>query len=164
MMKISKDLNLVPLELIPRGEECKFDKLAELYKLATYMQVICDREKGIGLSAVQVGVPLNFFVVNYNGNYRFFANCSYLPLSEEKEKFVEGCLSIKKDGKLRHFEVDRFKNIVVKGKELVADPDLKIKDIELIPTDFYKIVFQHEIDHEKLITIDQIGKELFLWR
>lgn len=163
-MKIPKDLKIIPLELIPRGEECPLDNLADLYKLGLHMQVVCEKEKGIGLSAVQVGVPLNFFIINYNQVYRYFANCTYSPLSEEKEKFVEGCLSIKTDGKLRHFEVERFKSVTVKGKELVLDQTLQIKDIELTPLDFYKIVFQHEIDHSFQRTIDQFGKEVFLWR
>jgi peptide deformylase len=163
-MKIPKDLKIVPLESIPRGEKCSFDNLADLYKLGLHMQTLCEKEQGIGLSAVQVGIPLDFFIINYNQNYRFFANCIYSPLSEEKEKFVEGCLSIKTDGKIRHFEVDRYKSIVIKGKELVSNPELQIKDFEFTPIDYYKIVFQHEIDHSSQRTIDQFGKEVFLWR
>jgi peptide deformylase len=164
-MNIPNDLKIVPLDSIPSGQECSFGNLPELYKLGLLMQAVCDKEKGIGLSAVQLGIPSNFFVLNYGqDNYRFFANCTYSSLSEDKEKYIEGCLSIKSpDGKLRHFEVERFKNIMVKGKELTSNPILEIKDFELTPTDYYKIVFQHEIDHASLITIDQIGKEVFLW-
>lgn len=163
-MKISSDLKLVPVSSIPRGKDCPLDDLPELYKLALSMQIICEKEKGIGLSAVQVGVPLNFFVVNFHNNYRFFINCTYTPKTEEKEKYIEGCLSLKTlEGKLRYFEVERFKDIVVKGKELIAETTLEIKDIEISLSDFYKIVFQHEIDHAFEILISQIGKEVFLW-
>ena len=91
-MNISSDLKIVPLESIPKGEECVFDyNLSQFCKLALIMEAVCEKEKGIGLSAVQVGVPLNFFVINYNhfskdNQYRYFANCVYTPLTDEKEK------------------------------------------------------------------------------
>ena len=129
------------------------------------MQVICEREKGIGLSAVQVGIPLNFFIIKFVNVYRYFVNCNYKPISEDKEQYIEACLSIKNaDNKLRCFEVNRFKNVLVKGKELVSEPTLEIKDFEYNPTDYYKTVFQHEIDHRYGILISDIGKEIFLWR
>jgi peptide deformylase len=163
-MKISSDLKLVPPSSIPKGLDCPLDDLPELYKLALSMQIICEKENGIGLSAVQVGVPLNFFVVNFHNNYRFFVNCSYDSTNQEKEKYIEGCLSLRTaEGKLRYYEVERFKEIIVKGKELTCEPNLQIKDIEMSFADFYKVVFQHEIDHQNLITIDLIGKEVFLW-
>ena len=164
-MNIPNDLKIIPLDLIPKGQECSFDNLPELYKLGLLMQAICDKENGIGISAVQMGIPFNFFVINYGQkNYHFFANCTYVPVSEEKEKYIESCLSIREpNGKFRHFEVERFKNILIKGKELLSSPILQVKDFEFIPTDYYKIVFQHEIDHNFKITIDQIGKEVFLW-
>lgn len=163
-MNISIDLKIISPDTIPRGQHCSLDDLPLLFKLGLSMQIICEKEKGIGLSAVQIGIPLNFFVVNHNNNYRFFINCTYTPLEPEKEKYIEGCLSLKTpEGKLRYFEVDRFKNILIKGKELISDPVLKIVDFEFSPTDYYKIVFQHEIDHAFEILISQIGKEVFLW-
>ncbi len=163
-MKIPNELKIVPPTSIPKGKECPTDDLPELYKLGLSMQIICDKEKGIGLSAVQVGLPYNFFVLNQNNNYRFLLNCTYTPLTQDKERYVEGCLSLRTpEGKLRFFEVERFKNIIVKGKELVTEPNLQIKDFEITPTDFYKIVYQHEIDHAFEILISQIGKEVHLW-
>lgn len=163
-MDIPTDLKIIPPTSIPRGLDCPLDDLPSLYKLGLFMQIVCEREKGIGLSAVQVGIPLNFFVVNHMMNYRFFINCIYTSLAPEKEKYIEGCLSLKTpEGKLRYFEVDRFKNILIKGKELLSEPALKIVDFEFNPIDYYKIVFQHEIDHASDILISQIGKEVFLW-
>lgn len=164
LMKIPNDLQIVPTASIPKGQHCPVDDLPELYKLGLSMQIICEKEKGIGLAAVQIGLPLNFFVVNFKDGFRFFLNCTYTPVAKEKEKYVEGCLSIKTpEGKSRYFEVERFKNVIIKGKELVAAPTLQIKDFEMTPTDYYKIVFQHEIDHAFEILISQIGKEVFLW-
>lgn len=167
-MDIPSDLKIVPLESIPKGQECESD-LPKLCKLALLLEAICEKEKGVGLSAVQVGVPFNFFVVNYDyfstrNRYRYFVDCVYTPITDDKEKSVEGCLSIRGvEGKLRYFEVSRFKKVSIKGKELIVEPTLQLKEFELTPTDYYRIVFQHEIDHQNLITIDQIGKEVHLW-
>lgn len=150
---------LVPLNSIPRGENCKLDDLPYLLKLGLSMQEVCEKNNGIGLSAVQVGIPLNFFIINIAKEYRFFVNCRYKPLSEEKIKSIEGCLSLKG----RFFEVERFADIVVKGKELNTNT-LILEDIEEKPTGIMNAVFQHEIEHSLLITVDLIGKEVFLWR
>jgi len=169
-MNIPKKLTIVPPDLIPKGLDCPTDNLADLYKLGLLLQTICTQENGVGLSAVQVGIPLNFFVINYDylsqkESYRFFVNCMYSPLSEQKVESVEGCLSLRNpNNEIRHFEVERFQDISIKGKELVANPKLEIKDFELIPTDYFKIIFQHEIDHARQILISDIGKEVFLWR
>ena len=163
-MNIPNDLKIVSPESIPRGQDCPLDDLPALYKLGTSMQIICDKEMGIGLAAVQLGVPLNFFVMNYNKIYRFFVNCTYTPTSENKCKCIEGCLSLRTpEGKLRHFEVERYENIIVKGKELVASPKLQLIDLEYVPIDYCRIVFQHEIDHAFEILISQTGNEVFLW-
>lgn len=164
-MKIPHGLAIVSPNLIPKGAECSLVDLPELYKLGLLMQAVCEKEKGIGLSAVQVGVPLNFFIVNFKGAYRYFVNCNYTPILEDKEKYIEGCLSIRStDDKLRYFEVDRFKDVLIKGKELISEPILEIIDFEYKPTDYYKIVFQHEIQHQEGILISDHGKEVFLWR
>lgn len=158
-----KDLNIVSVESIPKAEDCP-DDLSELFKLGSYMQKVCETNQGIGLSAVQVGVALNFFIIKFDDNYRFFVNCHYEPLSQEKIKGVEGCLSIKgSKGELRLFEVERFKEVRVVGKELLAETGLSMVDIDLSPEGFFQIVFQHEIDHQKGILISDIGKELHIW-
>ncbi len=164
-MDIPSELKIVSVPSIPRGISCPTNQLPQLYKLGLLMQTICEREKGIGLSAVQVGVPLNFFIVKFDEQYRFFLNCEYEPIGNAKEKSIEGCLSIKQpSGEFRYFEVDRFVQIKVKGKELVFEPDLSIAEIELTPTDVARIVFQHEIDHQNAILISDIGKEVYVWK
>lgn len=128
------------------------------------MQEICQKEDGIGLSAVQIGIPINFFVINFDEGFRFFVNCEYESLSEKKIKGIEGCLSIKGiDGKPKSFLVERFEEVKITGKELIPD-SMSLVDIDLTPTDFFRVVFQHEIDHAHQITIDQIGKEVYLWK
>jgi peptide deformylase len=159
----TENLKLVPLENIPEGKPCG-DDLVYLWKLGLQMQGICEKEDGIGLSAVQVGIPINFFVIDFDGNFRFFVNCEYQSLSDNKIKGIEGCLSIKNaEGKIKHFEVERFENIRITGKELITD-SIVLVDIDLTPTDFFRVVFQHEIDHSFGILISDTGKEVYLWK
>jgi len=158
------NLQLVAPSLIPMGVDCALD-VFPLYKLAVAMEFICVRENGIGLSAVQLGVPLNFFIIKFPEGFCYYLNCQYTSIDGEKEKSLEGCLSLKTaDGQLRWFEVERFKNIVVKGKQLVCDPVLSIIDIEVEFRDIMSVVFQHEIQHQNKVLISDVGKEVFLWR
>jgi peptide deformylase len=144
--------------------DCSGEDLVNLLKLGLLMQDLCERQRVIGISAVQVGVPFDFFAVKFPDQYRFFLNCIYEPLDESKEKSLEACLSLRTlAGELRFFEVDRHSNVKIKGKELTHEHELKIVDFELTPDEFFKIVFQHEIDHSQQILISQIGKEIFLW-
>lgn len=163
-----KFLSIVPVDEIPKVVgDCPTASLVDLYKLCSHMENLCIKENGIGLSAVQVGVPWKLFVVSYPTHFRYFVNCEYTPLSEEKEKSLEGCLSLKKpDGALRFFEVERFKKIKILGQELKMNPSLKLEMVEVQeePTDHYRIVHQHEIDHHRLVLISDIGTELELWK
>lgn len=161
-----KFLSIVPVDEIPKTiGDCPTTSLVDLYKLCSYMEELCVKEKGIGLSAVQVGVPWKLFVVRYPTCFRYFIDCEYTPLAEEKEKSLEGCLSLKKpDGALRFFEVERFKKIKFHGKELKLSPKLELVDVQEEPTDHYRIVYQHEIDHHRLVLISDIGTELELWK
>ena len=172
-----KSLSIVPLDSIPKDiVECPTDDLVDLYKLCSYMAELCTNEKGIGLSAVQVGVPWKVFVVKYmcmpdgKDYFRYFVNCTYAPVViplalDEKEKSLEGCLSLKKsNGELRYFEVERYKNIVLKGQELKSEPNLELVDVHEEPKDYYRIVYQHEVDHQQLVLISDIGKEIEIWK
>lgn len=162
-----KHLSLVSLELIPKAEPVPLDNLLDIFKIAVSMENLCQKESGIGLSAVQCGIPWSFFVVNRNDQYEYYLNCEYVGLGE-KVKSIEGCLSLRnKSGELRRFEVDRFNKVNILGKELkVVDGKLVLFDVDKTEEDLYAVVFQHEIDHnfkrEKMI--DKIGKELELIR
>jgi len=158
-------LSIVPVDQIPKATSCPIHNLTEVYQTCLKLETLCEKENGIGLSAVQVGIAWNLFVVKFpESNYRYFVNCEYKPISEEKEKSLEGCLSLRnEDGSLRHFEVERYINIRLKGKELVTDPKLDLIDLEINPKDYYRIVYQHEMDHSSGILISDIGQEFFIW-
>lgn len=141
------------------------DNLFKIYDTCLQLSVICEKEKGIGVSAVQVGIPWKLFIVKTENGFEYFINCSYSPLNDEKIIHLEGCLSLKSGNRFRTFEVERFKTVVINGYKLVE----KNNDLALIPLidyhveDFMACVFQHEIDHHCGVTIDKIGKEIELW-
>jgi len=160
-----QNLELVPVRDIPLGNLVSTDSLTDVYNVCIQLKELCKRENGVGISAVQAGVPWDLFLVRFpDGQFGYFLNCEYNPLNDVKIIHLEGCLSLKDaKGRLRNFVVERFKNLSVKGKKLVLEgSDLKIMDFEEEYEGFYAAVFQHEIDHSRQITIDQIGKEVDL--
>src|SRR5579859_2513469 len=102
----NRQVMIVSVEKIPKGENVPLDTPLETFKICKKLEKICRDHDGIGLSAVQVGYPLKLFIMLVNhGKYksfRFFANCEYLPVGEQKiPNSLEGCLSLTK----RYFEV-----------------------------------------------------------
>lgn len=141
------------------------DNLLKIYDICSQLSVICTKEKGIGISAVQVGIPWKLFIINIENNFEYFVNCSYSPLNDEKISHLEGCLSLKNGNRFRNFEVERSKSILVNGFKLVEKNTALVLNplIDYYVEDFMACVFQHEIDHHCGITIDKIGKEIELW-
>lgn len=156
-------LKLVHVNDIPLAKDCKLDDLLFLYKLCSEMEVICTKESGVGLSACQLGVPLNLFVYLASNNknyYEYYVNCDYQKIGKDISS-LEGCLSLKNDNnELRRFDVTRSDKIIVTGYKLIAYPELIASPIKEELSGFKSIVFQHEIDHAKGITINNIGQEI----
>jgi len=152
------------------------DNPAKILKTCLEMQIVCEANKGIGLSAVQVGVPWKLFIVKAAkripvigkaGEYGYFLNCEYERTNESKTIVsLEGCLSIRsQDGQLRHFEVERSDTIKVTGKRLLITDSIYIEDfVYTLGLAEQSVVFQHEIDHQRAVLISQIGKEVILWQ
>jgi peptide deformylase len=62
--------------------------LAEMFK-------ILDKNKGVGLAAVQIGTPKRFFITRIgNDAPRVFINPSIIETSQEMVDYEEGCLSL----------------------------------------------------------------------
>jgi peptide deformylase len=109
---------------------------------------------GIGLAAVQIGVPRRVVTVDLAKKDepkqpQVFINPEVVWASDEKATYEEGCLSIPE----YYEEVERPKAVKVKFLDL----DLKPKEIEaegLLAT-----CLQHEIDHTNgVLFIDHISK------
>ena len=148
------------------------DNLAAVYNACQSMRDVCDRENGIDLSAVQVGIPWKLFLVKGDGTcplvpkgeYGYFANTNYKATSEEQVVSLEGCLSIRsQDGQLRSFEVIRHRIIEITGYRFYLENLSFDKFAETLGVDQEGVVFQHEIDHQLGILISEVGKEVFVW-
>lgn len=165
------DANQIPTKIT----SVPTDDLMYLYKRCKEMEILCIKEMGIGLSAVQVGIPWSLFLVRLDDTcpvlkdrgVGYFIDCDYEPVSDEKIDSLESCLSLRNKEGLRKFHVERYNKIKVIGKILRDDLGLMVEDIEFeIDSTQQSIVFQHEIDHsfghERLLT--EIGKEVFVWQ
>jgi peptide deformylase len=158
-------MQLVPSNEIPKGQPVPVENLMDVYKTVQKMEKLCEQESGIGLSAVQVGIPWNLFIWMERGKFRYFINCEYEPNGDDKAKAIEGCLSLKnKNGKFRNFEVERHVEVTMRGKELVVGEVLSLADVELKLSGIYSVVAQHEIDHQRSILISDIGTEIEVYR
>lgn len=158
---------LVPWKTIPKANVVPEEDLVAIYKCCSQMQLLCEAEKGIGLSAVQVGIPWNLFVVKHASIYRYLVNCSYAGIGSkvlDGHTSMEGCLSLRTpNGELRRFQVPRFNKIRVTGKFLDYSEKLELKPIDAELDGLYADVYQHELDHSNGILISEFGKEVILF-
>jgi len=157
-------MNIVPTDQIPQGQSNRRIELSRLYRTALDMQKICEEQQGVGLSAFQVGIDWNLFVIQKDGNYEYFVDCEYEPIGAATKLSVEGCLSIRKDdGALRMYEVERYSEVRITGKQIVDDDKLRLEEVDIEVDGIYAIVFHHEIDHAKNVLISDNGKEVHIW-
>lgn len=154
--------SLVPLEKFPKTLNTSIEhSLIEVFKVCNQMEKICNDNNGVSLSAVQVGLPWNLFIINRNNNYDYYLNCNYRGLGGFINS-IEGCLSIcDKNQQTRRFEVKRYSEVIVTGQRLIVDNDLSLESFSLKEEGFYSVIFQHEIDHSHGILIEDIGKEVY---
>jgi len=161
-------MEIVPLNELPKVSDIQdvpVDNLMKIYKVCLDMEVVCSENNGIGLSAIQVGIPWKLFIVKNGDKYDYYVNCTYESLVDVNCKHfqsMEGCLSLRNtDGSFRQFLVERFPKIRIKGKQILSEKDLILQDIDMVlENDYSTIVMQHEIDHHLGILISDIGKEM----
>ncbi|MEE2691091.1 MAG: peptide deformylase [Pseudomonadota bacterium] len=109
---------------------------------------------GIGLAAIQVGVPVRVIVMDLAGEDeekqpRYFVNPEILDPSEEASVYQEGCLSVP------DFYEDVERPARCRIKYLDYNGEEKIEDAEgLLAT-----CIQHEMDHlEGVLFIDHLSR------
>ena len=157
-------MNIVPVVDIPIGQDVPLDNLFKVYDVCKQLQALCEQEHGVGIAAVQAGIPWKLFLVRFpDGNFGYFLNCDFESVGEENILHIEGCLSLRNSkGKLRTFEVERHAHIKVSGLQLVRkENDLVAEPLtDYFVDGFSAAVFQHEIEHQKGILISDIGKEI----
>jgi peptide deformylase len=104
-------------------------------------------------------------IKNADDDWEFLVNCDYVPTDEEKAVSIEGCLSLRRDGKLRAFRIERWKNILLEGKILRENSKGKIElsDVSCdTHPNIYSVIYQHEVDHTRSVLISDIGEEIDL--
>ncbi|WP_156850654.1 peptide deformylase [Bartonella refiksaydamii] len=125
-----------------------------LRKLADDMLNTMYDAQGIGLAAVQIGIPLRMLVIDVSRddiqkNPLVIINPKILWLSDERNIYKEGCLSIPE----YYAEVERPKRLCVRYQ------DRQGKQTEIEADDLLATCLQHEIDHlNGCLFIDHISK------
>ena len=109
---------------------------------------------GIGLAAIQIGVPLRVIVMDLakedeEPHPRYFVNPEILPLTEDKAPYEEGCLSVP----------DIFEEVERPTECRVRYLDYDGNEVEEIATGLYAVCIQHEMDHlEGVVFIDYLSR------
>ena len=133
-----------PLKLVDTAARKLFDDMLETMYAAP----------GIGLAAVQLGVPMRQIVIDVarEGEPRnpiFFANPEVIWASEQRGDYEEGCLSIP----------DFFEMVERPSEVKVRYLDRKGEAVEIHATGVMATCLQHEIDHlNGVLFIDYISK------
>ena len=108
-----------------------------------YSYVKEHKDEAVGLSAIQVGVPLRMCAIRRTINGKTFnyklVNPKILSHSYDTIALQEGCLSVEEE----HNEpVKRWKSIIVSGYDAITGKNVIIK-----ADGFEARILQHEIDH-----------------
>jgi peptide deformylase len=121
----------------------KFD--GDLAELVRQMIAICIQTKALGLSAVQIGVPINVFVVmDEAGKFQEHINPTYTALVAPKVAAMnEGCLSYPGQ------EIIRIRPVEIDA----AWQDLTGAHHSARMTGLTAQAFQHELEHLQGLTI-----------
>ena len=128
---------------------------AQVYNAAELMkEAMLDQDEGLralGLSAVQINLPIRLIVVLYGSDYIWLVNPYIAKCSEQTFDSREGCFSINTGHS--QFWVARYKRIKVKAFTPDGYPiTIKVNSHQAAP-------FQHEIDHTNGILICNKHKE-----
>jgi peptide deformylase len=127
---------------------------ADLRKLAADMLETMYDAPGIGLAAVQIGVPQRLVVIDLSkdGEERqplFMANPEIMSASEALSDYEEGCLSIPEFYEM----VSRPAEVMVRYLDRQGEPQ------EIVANGVLATCVQHEIDHlNGVLFIDYVSK------
>lgn len=121
----------------------RVDKIDQGIKdLVSDMADALNEAKGLGLSAVQVGVPIRLFILDLSAiditeTIKVFVNPEIIKLSEEHADFEEGCLSFP----------GIYQKITRPATVRVRATDLDDETFELELAGTASRALQHEFDH-----------------
>ena len=149
-----KKLITVPDEILRKKSQLIEKVSSEEKKLVKDLFETMYHHKGIGLAAIQVGIPKRVIVLdvnqeNENKNPLCFINPIIKNISEEKSKYEEGCLSIPNT----FIEIERPKTCIVEYVDIDGTKN-QIECDGLLST-----CIQHEINHlDGKLIIDFLSK------
>ncbi|MDD5731714.1 MAG: peptide deformylase [Patescibacteria group bacterium] len=149
----TKDRDKIPVIL--REKSKPVTKITpELLDLAKQMTKIMKANKGIGISAIQVGVPVRMIVLSNcdmcsSDQCFIFINPEIKRVSRREAVFSEGCLSFP----------DIFEDISRPEKVVVKAKNTDWEDVEIEAEGLMARCLEHEIDHlEGVLFIDYVRK------
>ena len=122
---------------------------------------IMHKEQGIGIAAIQVGIPIRAFIVQINLDEPafFMLNPEIKQLSKEIIILPEGCLSVKTlENKIKRGHVERPKDITITYTDLENKRhELKVSGDESEYHLWLARCIQHEYDHlDGILFIDKL--------
>ena len=124
--------------------------IEEVSSLINKLETVMEEYKGVGISAIQIGVPYRVFLAGYP-EPEVFINPKVLERSSYMKSDFEGCLSC--PGVM--VRVKRSSYIVVEYTSIREEKFVKIKRKF---KDFEARVVQHELDHLNGFLIEDRGK------
>jgi len=151
-------LNYDEMKKLDKCIEVKEDELEEIAILAKEMIQKCVKNGGIGLAAPQVGINKKMFVFSFDNGVTFHIviNPFWAPKENKITKSLEQCLSLEEK---ETYYVERKKYILAQYYGISSDKTHLVK----VNKNFRgepAIIFQHEYDHLKEISIKDKGKKL----
>jgi peptide deformylase len=104
---------------------------------------------GVGLSAIQIGIPKRVGLINYKGHRIELINSSIMNVEDEFISFGESCLSLP----LQSCNVCRYRHVVIRNTVLdETEPEGWREESTYFfigdgNEDLITVAIQHEIDH-----------------
>ena len=126
----------------------------EIRKLMDDMLETMYAAPGIGLAAIQVGVPLRVIVMDISGEDeepqpRYFVNPEIVPMTEDTAPYEEGCLSVP----------EVFEEVERPTECRIRYLDYDGQEVEEVATGLFAVCIQHEMDHlEGTLFIDHLSR------
>ncbi|MEO0198765.1 MAG: peptide deformylase [candidate division WOR-3 bacterium] len=141
-----------------KSEEIDLSDFTTITQVTNDLLDTLQSQRGLGLAAVQVGIPKRIFVINakeleFGNNYRVFIN-PRINFVDGLELDEEGCLSIPG----LYAEITRPTYMELEAIELKNNG--KLRDVKIKTEGFLTRVFLHEIDHlDGILFIDYLDEE-----
>jgi peptide deformylase len=149
-----RDILVVPHPMLKQVSERVETVDDELRALMDDMLETMYAAPGIGLAAVQVGVPKRVIVMDLarpedDKQPRYFVNPEILWASEETQPYEEGCLSVPE----YYDEVERPARVKLRYQNYRGEV------VEEDAEGMYAVCIQHEMDHlEGVLFIDHLSR------